>query len=127
LLKVLIVDDTLTNRVLAATILEKRGHFVKTAENGAAAIEHLVKEDFDLVLMDVQMPVMSGIEAARIIRSSASPVRRHDVPIFAVTAYAVGDGKRQCLNAGMNGFLTKPLKSDELIEIIERYALEAEL
>ncbi len=100
-MKVLIADDTRTNLMLAGRMLEKRGHEVRTVENGQAAIEQLEQEDFDLVLMDVQMPVMSGIEAARIIRSNASAVRRHDVPILAVSAGddsgSLQSGPTECL------------------------------
>ncbi len=123
-MKVLVVDDTRTNRMLTARILEKRGHLVKTAENGVEAIEELAREDFDLVLMDVQMPVMSGIEAAKIIRSNDSQVRSHDVPILAFSAAAATDGSSgmtACLKAGMNGYLAKPLRLQDFIEIIEKY------
>ncbi len=118
-MKVLVADDTLTNRTLTARILEKRGHRVTTVENGAAAIERLIEEDFDVVVMDIQMPVMSGIEAARIIRGSHSPVRRPDVPIVAVSAYAGSDGRKECLRAGMDVFLAKPVPADTLTETCE--------
>jgi len=121
--RVLVADDILTNRTLAARILEKRGHFVKTVENGKAAVEQLEKEDFDLVLMDVHMPVMDGIEATRIIRNHASSVRRHDVPIIAVSAAFGGDGEKLCLEAGMCGYLSKPIRPDEFVEAVERHAL----
>lgn len=129
-MKVLIVDDTKTSRILAAAILQKRGHYVRTAENGQAAIEQLMQEDFDLVLMDIQMPVMSGIEAARIIRDIGSCVRRHDVPILAVSAgseLGLDDGLSQCLRAGMNGYLSKPVRVSEFIEMIEKYVGRTEL
>jgi CheY-like chemotaxis protein len=121
-MRVLIVDDILTNRVLSSRILERRGHSVQTAENGMQAIERLEKEDFDLVLMDLQMPVMSGLEAMGIIRSSLSSVRRHDIPVIAITAACPDEGKKQCYDAGMNGYLVKPLRHEEFLEIVERYA-----
>jgi CheY-like chemotaxis protein len=121
-LKVLVADDTLTNRTLTARILEKRGHVVITVENGAAAVERLTQEDFDVVVMDIQMPVMSGIEAAKIIRGVGSPVRRPDVPIVAVSAYGGIEGKKECLNAGMNVFLSKPVPADTLADTCERYS-----
>lgn len=123
-MRVLVVDDILTNRTLTARILEKRGHSVKTAKNGKEAIEQLENEDFDIVLMDVHMPVMDGIEATRIIRNRASSVRKHDVPIIAVSAAAGGDGKKLCLEAGMCGYLSKPLRTDEFIAAVERHAYE---
>lgn len=123
-MKVLIVDDTKTSLLLIARILEKHGHRVKAVDNAGAALEQLTSEDFDLVLMDIQMPVMSGIEAARIIRSGRSSVRRRDIPILAVSAGIESDrcdGRMECLNAGMNGYLRKPVNSKEFIEIVEHY------
>jgi CheY-like chemotaxis protein len=123
-MKVLIADDTKTSRILTARILEKRGHEVKTVENGQAAIEQLAQEDFDLVLMDIQMPCMGGIEAARIIRSSNSPVRHHDVPILAISAGNESDrsnGKISCLSAGMNGYVSKPVRMQEFVSLVEQY------
>jgi len=121
-LKVLVADDTLTNRTLTARILEKRGHVVITVENGAAAVERLTQEDFDVVVMDIQMPVMSGIEATKIIRGAGSPVRRPDVPIVAVSAYGGTDGQKECLNAGMDVFLSKPVPADTLADTCEFYS-----
>ncbi len=126
-MKILVVDDTKTNLLLTARMLERRGHLVGTVMSGQAAIEELSREDFDLVLMDVQMPAMSGIEAARIIRNRQSPVRQHDVPILAVSANsesACSGGKAECLHAGMNGYMSKPVRAHEFIEIVERYALQ---
>lgn len=118
-MRVLIVDDILINRRLCSMILEKRGHSVQTAENGIRAIELLEKEDFDLVLMDLQMPVMDGLEAVRIIRSLSSGVRWRDIPVIAVTAVRA---ERQCYEAGMDGFIAKPLRREEFLKIVERYA-----
>jgi CheY-like chemotaxis protein len=124
-MRVLVVDDIQSNRMLSARILEKRGHSVKTVENGREAIEQLIEEDFDVVLMDLQMPVMDGLEATRIIRNRASRVRRHDVPVIAVSTVAECDGKKPCLAAGMNGYLSKPLRLDVFLETVERYAPKA--
>lgn len=121
-MRVLVVDDIQTNRVLSSRILERRGHSVRMAENGRQAIECLENEDFDLVLMDLQMPVMNGLEAMRIIRNSASAVRRHDIPVIAVTATCGDLAKKQCYESGMNGFIIKPLRSEELLEIVEHHA-----
>ncbi len=123
-MKVLVVDDILTNRVLTTRIMEKRGHLVKAVQNGVEAIEALTCEDFDLVLMDILMPVMDGIEATRIIRDLSSSVRCHHVPILAVSALCDGDacnGRRECLKAGMNGYVNKPIRSSEFIEMVEQY------
>ena len=125
-MRVLVVDDIQSNRMLSARILEKRGHTVKTVVNGQEAIVELTQEDFDVVLMDLQMPVMDGLEATRIIRDRASRVRRHDVPVIAVSTVAECDGKKPCLEAGMNAYLSKPLRSDVFLETVEQYAPEAE-
>lgn len=123
-MKVLVVDDIMICRMLAARLLETRGHFVRTEGNGKDAIKALSGEDFDLVLMDIRMPVMSGIEAARIIRDATSPVRCHRVPILAVSAGCDADereGKRECLKAGMDGYVNKPIRPGAFVEIVERY------
>jgi CheY-like chemotaxis protein len=125
-MRVLVVDDIQSNRMLSARILEKRGHTVKTVVNGREAIEQLTEEDFDVVLMDLQMPVMDGYEATRIIRNRASRVRRHDIPVIAVSTVSECDGKKPCLEAGMNGYLAKPLRFAEFLETVERYAPEAQ-
>jgi len=103
-------------------ILEKRGHSVQTAENGMQAIDRLEKEDFDLVLMDLQMPVMDGFEAMRIIRNNLSSVRRHDIPVIAVTALRADFGEKECYEVGMNGYISKPLQREEFLKVVERYA-----
>lgn len=121
-MRVLIVDDVLINRRLGRRILEKQGHSVQTAENGMQAIERLEKEDFDVVLMDLQMPVMDGFEAMRVIRSDMSAVRRHDIPVIAVTAVRAEAGEKKCYEAGMNGFISKPLQHEEFLRIVESYA-----
>ena len=125
-MRVLVVDDIQSNRILSARILEKRGHTVKTVINGQEAIEQLTREDFDVVLMDLQMPVMDGLEATRIIRNRTSRVRRHDVPVIAVSSVSECDGKKPCMEAGMNGYLSKPVRFDVFLETVERYAPEAQ-
>lgn len=119
---VLLVEDSATNRMLTVRLLEKRGHLVRTANSGKEAIELLERQIFDAVLMDVQMPGMDGCEAARIIRDPHSSVLRHDVPIIALTAHAMAGDKERCLAAGMNGYLSKPLRLDEFIEVVEMHA-----
>lgn len=119
ILQVLLVEDIITNRTIATKILEKRGHKVLAVNNGKEAINLLEREDFDVVLMDIRMPEMDGLEATRLIRDPQSPVLRHDIPVIAVTAHALkGDGER-CLEAGMNGYVTKPVNPDELIAVVE--------
>jgi two-component system sensor histidine kinase/response regulator len=99
---------------LASRLLEKRGHFVVVG-NGREALAALEKESFDLVLMDLQMPVMDGFEATAAIRKKegASGMR---LPVVALTAHAMQGDREKCLAAGMDGYLTKPIRSQELLD-----------
>lgn len=117
-LKILLAEDNRMNRVLAIKLLERRGHRVTAAFNGAEAIEALERESFDVVLMDVHMPEVDGLEATRRIRACAD--ERRTVPIIAVTAHTAPDDRERCLDAGMDDFVEKPLRIDALTEAIER-------
>lgn len=117
-LKVLIADDSPTNLRLTTRMLENRDHSVTAVENGRLAVEALRVDDYDVVLMDLQMPVMDGIEATAAIRAEESHGRRH-VPIVAMTAY---DDRQRCADAGMDGYLEKPYRPQELFETVERLA-----
>ncbi len=121
-LHVLLADDQPINLRVAVRMLEKRGHTVKVASNGQEAIEALARHSFDLLIMDIQMPVMDGIEATRAIRRQEQGTLRH-LPIVALTAYAI-KGDRECfLEEGFDGYLSKPITSLELYETIEGLAL----
>jgi len=132
-LRILLAEDNLVNQKLAAKILEKRGHRVVVAENGKKALEALQKEDFQLVLMDVQMPEMDGLAATRAIRNLTVEVinddgkpftRRHPasgIPIIAMTAHAMKGDREKCLAAGMDDYVTKPIKADILFPVIEKW------
>jgi CheY-like chemotaxis protein/HPt (histidine-containing phosphotransfer) domain-containing protein len=120
-LRILVADDNATNREVALGILRKIGLSAHPVENGRQALDALAAEDFDLVLLDVQMPEMDGYEAARRIRDRSSPVRRHDVPIVAMTANAFAGDRARCLEAGMNDYLTKPVSARGLAEAVERW------
>ena len=119
-LRVLLVEDNAVNQRLASRLLEKRGHSVVVAGNGLEALEALEKESFDLVLMDVQMPVMDGFEATAAIRKKegSSGIR---VPIVALTAHAMKGDREKCLAGGMDRYLTKPIRPQELDELLENY------
>jgi signal transduction histidine kinase/DNA-binding response OmpR family regulator len=121
-MNVLVVEDTDVSRTLTVRLLENRGHRVTTARNGKEALHCLERDLFDLVLMDDRMPVMDGCEATRTIRDPRSSVLRHDIPILALTAQALSADRERCLAAGMNGYLSKPLRSGELLNAVERYA-----
>jgi two-component system sensor histidine kinase EvgS len=115
-LYVLLVEDDPSNRVPTQKLLEKVGHKVIVAENGQQALEMLAANDIDCILMDVQMPVMDGIEATRIIRESADLGPKKDVPIIALTAYAMDGDKEKFLAAGMNGYEAKPVRIESLLQ-----------
>lgn len=113
--RILIAEDNPINQKLASIILEKSGYKVFIANDGEEACTLNKKENFDLILMDVQMPVMSGTEAARIIRQD----QNSKIPIVALTAHVMEKDRNECLDAGMNAFLSKPFKKHELILVIE--------
>ncbi len=120
-LRILLVEDTIINQAVGANVLKKRGYDVTVAANGKEALSLLGKERFDIVLMDVEMPEMDGIEATRNIRSADSPVLDHMVPVIAITAYQKDRKREECLGAGMNDFITKPFRVDQLSEVIDRW------
>ncbi|HDK16883.1 MAG TPA: response regulator, partial [Nitrospirae bacterium] len=119
-LNILLAEDNILNQRLAVRILEREGHAVEVAGNGQEVLEVLKKQRFDLVLMDVQMPEMDGIEAARIIRNSKGSGFDPEIPIIAVTAHAFEEDRQRCLKAGINTCITKPFKRQELFTEIER-------
>ena len=106
------------NQMLAVRLLEKRGHHVQVAGDGREVLEKLKTADFDLVLMDVQMPVMGGFEATAAIREMEKGTGKH-IPIIALTAHAVTGDRDRCLAAGMDGYVAKPIHAEELLEQIE--------
>jgi len=101
-------------------LLEKRGHRVTVANNGQEAITHLQRSSFDLVLMDVQMPLVDGLEATRIIRKQEEKTGIHQ-PIVALTAHAVKGDQERCEAAGMDGYLAKPIRPEELDAVLQKY------
>jgi two-component system, sensor histidine kinase and response regulator len=109
-LRILVAEDSRTNQRLAATLLERQGHAVTIVSNGKEAVEAIRRELFDLVLMDVEMPIMDGLAATRAIRSYESRGGTR-LPIVAVTTR---DNHRDCLAAGMDAHLNKPLRLDRL-------------
>jgi CheY-like chemotaxis protein len=118
-LRVLLAEDNLVNQLLGVRLLEKRGHRVSIASNGREALEILAKELFDLVLMDVQMPEMDGLEATIALRKLEEGTTRHQM-IVAMTAHAMKGDRERCLAVGMDGYLTKPLRPQELDEALSK-------
>jgi signal transduction histidine kinase/DNA-binding response OmpR family regulator len=119
-LRILLAEDNPVNQRLASRLLEKRGHFVVVAANGREALEALEKGSFDLVFMDVQMPVMDGFEATTAIRKKEAASGMH-VPVVALTAHAMKGDREKCLAGGMDEYLTKPIRPHELDEILKSY------
>jgi two-component system sensor histidine kinase/response regulator len=122
--KVLVVEDNIVNQQVAKRFLERLGLEVQIAENGQRAVDACAQSEFRLILMDVQMPVMDGLSAAREIRRSEGANRF--VPIIALTASAMTDELERCTAAGMNSLLAKPLELGRLREILDRYGLRAD-
>jgi len=121
-LEILLVEDNPVNRRLAQHVLEKEGYRVVAADNGAAALKTLERKHFDLVLMDVQMPRMDGIETTAAIRNREKVTGGY-IPIVALTAHAMVGDRERCLKAGMDGYLIKPIQPTMLLEAIERLHL----
>ena len=119
LLRVLLAEDTPANQKLVTYVLRKRGHRVEVVQKGKQALEAVGQQDFDVVLMDVQMPVMDGFQATQAIRKLADP-KKAGLPIIAMTAHALKGDAERCLAAGMDAYISKPVKGEELIELIER-------
>jgi CheY-like chemotaxis protein len=117
-LHILLAEDNVVNQKLASRMLEKHGHNVVIAANGRRALERLENEDFDLVLMDVQMPEMDGFEATATIRRMEEATGAH-LPVVAMTAHAMQGDKERCLTAGMDGYLSKPLNVKKLLAVVQ--------
>ncbi len=109
--RILLAEDNVINQEVAIGILQGQGHQVRAVADGIQAVAALEQEDFDVVLMDCQMPGMDGYEATRRIRSPRSRVRNHDIVIIAVTAHAMPGDREKCLVAGMNDYLSKPISA----------------
>jgi two-component system sensor histidine kinase/response regulator len=118
-LKILLAEDNPINQKLAIRILEKQGHMVTLAKNGEEALKQLGKRPYDIILMDVQMPVMDGLTATRAIREREKATGTH-VPIVAMTAHALEGDRERCLNSGMDDYISKPLHFKVLTDIICR-------
>ncbi len=119
-LRILVAEDNAVNQKLVARLLEKRGHCVKVVANGREALGALNERDYDLVLMDVQMPEMDGFEATRELREREKQTG-HRTPIIALTAHAMKGDRERCLEAGMDAYLTKPIRANILDDLLDNY------
>ena len=121
-IEILVAEDQMINRKVITQFLERKGWSVEVVENGKQAVETLEKHPnrFSLVLMDVQMPIMDGFDATKHIRMAEAGQKIH-IPIIAMTAHAMKGDKEQCIAAGMDNYLSKPVNPEELYEMVERY------
>jgi CheY-like chemotaxis protein len=117
-LKILIAEDNLINQKLTERVLSKLGYEPKIVSNGQEVIDEVDRNKYDLILMDVQMPEMDGLEATRIIRSTG----KHQPVIIAITANVMQGDREECLEAGMDDYLSKPIKLDLLVSTLEKYS-----
>ena len=117
-LRILLAEDNVVNQKLATKLLEKMGHSVSVAEDGKKALEAMEQGVFDLVMMDVQMPVLDGFDATRIIREKEEGTGTH-ITIVAMTAHAMKGDREKCLEVGMDGYVSKPINMQELYETID--------
>jgi signal transduction histidine kinase/ActR/RegA family two-component response regulator len=118
---ILVVEDNLINQRVVIALLNKMGYSADIANNGAEAIEALELKDYDLILMDIQMPEMDGLEATRIIRSSSLDRVDPCIPIVAMTAHTLQEDRDMCFKAGMNDFISKPISSETLSAPLQRW------
>ena len=119
--RILLVEDNVVNQRVASGLLTRRGHHVTVAQDGREALARLDRETFDLVLMDLQMPVMGGLDATVEIRRRERVTGRH-VRIVAMTAHAMNSDRERCLAAGMDGYLSKPIDPPMLFAVVEQAA-----
>jgi len=118
-LRILLAEDNMVNQRLISRILEKMGHTVVVANDGAAALSILSQQQFDLIAMDMQMPLMDGLEATQKIRLTELGTGRH-MPIVAITANAFDDDRRKCFEAGMDGYVVKPVSAKAIGDEVGR-------
>jgi len=122
--EILLVEDNVINQKLATTLLQRRGYRVTLAENGQEAVDFCGERSFAAVLMDMQMPVLGGIEATIIIREMERKTGQH-VPIIAMTANAMQGDRERCLDAGMDDYISKPIKQEQLFETLQSFVKSA--
>ena len=124
-LRILVAEDNMANQMVILGILEKIGHVANAVADGKEVVKALETIPYDLVLMDLQMPEMDGLEATAVIRDPKSPVRDHNIPILALTAHTMPEDREQCMAAGMNGYITKPVSTKSVADALANIVLPA--
>jgi CheY-like chemotaxis protein len=119
-LTILLAEDNIFNQRVIVTMLERAGHAVRVAEYGEEAVKLYSEETFDMILMDIQMPVMDGLQATIAIRSNESGMDQR-IPIIALTAHAMQGDRERFLSGGMDGYVTKPIRPKELWSVISQH------
>jgi len=120
-LRILLAEDNLVNQKVGVRLLERQGHSVSLAATGAEALEAFLREDFDVILMDIQMPVMDGYDATRAIRARERSTGGH-IPIIALTAHAMHGDREICVDAGMDDYVSKPIQTRDLYGTLARWS-----
>ncbi len=123
-LRILLAEDEVGNSLATTKLMEKKGHTVKAAKDGQEAIALLKEDSFDVILMDIQMPVMDGVEATKAIRRGDAGLQNQNIPIIAMTAYAMGGDREKFLEAGMNDYIAKPVDLDQLGTLLQKVLSE---
>jgi len=118
--KVLLVEDDAINQTALSKLLRKQGLHVDIAQNGKEALEKVRSDNHRLIFMDIQMPVMDGMEATQAIRGGQAGTGKSDIPIIAMTAYGMADDRKRFLQAGMNGYLPKPVSVESLLKVLDK-------
>jgi len=128
-LHILLAEDNPVNQALAIRLLKKRGHSVVVAQNGREAVDAIESQTFDLALLDVQMPLMDGLQAAQLIRQRERAAGSRRLPLVALTAHAMNGDRERCLAAGMDAYVSKPVSPQQLFNVIKELmtSREAEL
>jgi CheY-like chemotaxis protein len=120
--KILVAEDNLVNQKVAKRVLTHLGYEVDIVNNGLEAIRAIADKSYDLILMDIQMPEMDGLETTRYIRKQESELQLPSIAIVAMTANATDDDQNVCRDAGMSDYIGKPIQIDKLKSILQRYA-----
>ena len=120
-LRILLAEDNPVNQKVGGRLLERQGHSVVLASTGAEALEAFVRESFDVILMDIQMPVMNGYDATRAIRAHERSTGGH-IPVIALTAHAMHGDRESCVHAGMDDYLSKPIQTSALCATLARWS-----